>query len=124
MNQRELKIASNIMALAARRKGGKSSRSKMLRMVMPYLSRESGDALADAIETGNSHKFSQTWNRVRDEIAGKIGHHRAHAATAGDVVIQEDAISRPSRSVEDFLRIYDDFGRWLRGESIVQNRTN
>lgn len=123
MNERDLKIAGNIMALAARRKAGKSSRSKMLRMVMPYLSRESGDALAEAIETGNSHKFTQTWNRVRDQIAGKIGHHRAHAATAGDVVIQEDAISRPQVPIE-FLHLYDNFGRWLRGEAIIQKRAN
>lgn len=110
MNQRDLKIINNVMIMAVAR--GKSpsakKRSQMLRMIMPHLSRESGDALADAISQGNSHKFTQVWNQVRDEIAGKIGHHRSHASADGE---------KPDATW--IYNLHENFGRWLAGEPLI-----
>ena len=117
MNQRDSKIVTNIMIMAVAR--GKSpsakKRSQMLRMIMPHLSRESGDALADAISKGNSHQFTQVWNKVRDEIAGKIGHHRSHASAADTGVRDDD--HKALYAVAD--NIYENFGRWLAGEPLI-----
>lgn len=140
MNERELKIATNVMIMATAR--GKSpsakKRSQMLRVVMPFLSRETGDQLADAISTGNPQQFTRVWNKVRDEIAGKIGHHRVHAsntATAcnqcpttgnaggggasGEVGMSNPAQPGISQRAQDFLNIYENFGRWLAGAPLI-----
>lgn len=113
MNQRDTKIVTNVMIMAVAR--GKSpsakKRSQMLRMIMPHLSRESGDALADAISKGNSHQFTKVWNKVRDEIAGKIGHHRSHASAASEPV--DETLYKA------FGNIYENFGRWLAGEPLL-----
>ena len=110
MNQRDIKILNNVMIMAVAR--GKSpsakKRSQMLRMIMPHLSRESGDALADAISKGNSHQFTQVWNKVRDEIAGKIGHHRSHASADGE---------KPDATW--IYNLHENFGRWLAGEPLI-----
>jgi len=110
MNQRDIKILNNVMIMAVAR--GKSpsakKRSQMLRMIMPHLSRESGDALADAISKGNSHQFTQVWNKVRDEIAGKIGHHRSHASVDGE---------KPDATW--IYNLHENFGRWLAGEPLI-----
>lgn len=116
MNQRDTKIVTNIMIMAVAK--GKSpsakKRSQMLRMIMPHLSRESGDQLADAISNGNSHQFTQVWNKVRDEIAGKIGHHRSHASAGA---VDEPVIDETLYTA--FNNIYENFGRWLSGKPLI-----
>ena len=83
----EVKIAENMLALAKKKKGNK--RSLMLRMVMPFLSREVGDALADAIDSRDTGKFNRTWNSIRQKIEHKLAstRHKAHAATDGDDLV-------------------------------------
>jgi hypothetical protein len=104
MDNRDLKIAGNIMALAAKRKG-KNKRSVMLRTIMPFLSRETGDDLADAIDSGDTSKFTNTWNKVRGEISAKIGkrRHTSHAS------------AETSDIVENFSNLYGDYTKWLDG---------
>ena len=84
---RELKIAANMIAVARNRKGG-SKRSAMLRMIMPFLSRETGDKLAEAINKSDSAHFAREWDKVKKEITARLAiqhkkHH--HKATAADV---------------------------------------
>lgn len=81
MDDRDFKIAGNMLAIAKKRKG-KNKRSIMLRTIMPHLSRDTGDDLADAIEKNDTAKFTNVWNKVRSEITKKIQGHRAHASTA------------------------------------------
>ena len=81
MEQRELKIAGNMLAIAKRKKG-KNKRSIMLRTIMPFLSRETGDELADAISRNDSTRFSNVWNKVRGEISAKLAANHKHAAHA------------------------------------------
>jgi hypothetical protein len=78
---KELVIASNMIALARNRKGG-NKRSAMLRMIMPFLSRETGDKLANAIAEKSSKKFALMWDKVKHEIQAKLQGH--HTATASD----------------------------------------
>lgn len=103
---KELIIAENMVALArghnkAKKKphkanGGKAhvvkeksagqKRSAMLRMIMPFLSRETGEKLAIAIEQRSSAKFSQIWDQVKKEIVRKLDDGK-HKATASSVKI-------------------------------------
>lgn len=93
---KEIKIARNMLALAARRKG-KNKRSMMLRMVMPFLSRQTGDDLADSIDRHDPDKFEKVWNRVRSEISNKIRHSGGrHSATAS------------AEAAKDFPGIYEE----------------
>lgn len=55
-----------------RKKKGKNKRSAMLRIIMPHLSRDTGDALADAIDSNNVNKFKATWDKVKKEISKKL----------------------------------------------------
>lgn len=81
---KELVIAANMIALARSRKGG-SKRSAMLRMIMPFLSRETGDKLAEAISKQDSKRFAQEWDKVKKEITARLAiHHKKHKATASD----------------------------------------
>jgi hypothetical protein len=70
MNSKEVKVLGNMISLA--RKKPKNKRSAMLRMVMPYLSRENGDDLADAIADKDTHKFSKVWDRIRKDLTHKL----------------------------------------------------
>lgn len=68
---KEMIVASNMIALARSRKGG-NKRSAMLRMIMPFLSKETGDSLAAAIHDSNSVKFAKMWDKVKGEIVHKL----------------------------------------------------
>lgn len=122
METRDMKIMGNMLALAKRGgKGAKSKRSLMLRMIMPHLSRETGDALAEAIDKGNTAKFNNAWNKVRDEIAHKIAkRHQAHASS--DVEVAE---------ASSFFEVFGkEFGRMMdeinarRDAEIAQGRVH
>ena len=115
MNERDLKIASNIMALASKRKG-KNKRSVMLRTIMPFLSRQTGDDLADAIDKGDTAKFTNTWNKVRGEITAKLQKQR-HSAHACNSCHPTDSVEQVevSPQAKRFTDIYESFGRWLAG---------
>lgn len=64
-----------LTAIAGKRKA-KNKRSAMLRMIMPLLSRETGDKLADAIEQRDSASFRSIWNEVRKEVEHKLDNSR------------------------------------------------
>lgn len=55
-----------------RKKKGKNKRSAMLRMIMPHLSRKTGDALADAIDNADVSRFKTAWDKVKHEISKKL----------------------------------------------------
>lgn len=120
MDTREIKILGNIMALAKRGgKGAKSKRSMMLRMIMPHLSQETGDMLADAIAKGNTAKFNNAWNKVRDEIGAKLKQRHAAHAGADEQFTAEDG----------FFKVFgEEFGRMMdqinakRNEEIAAGR--
>lgn len=90
---KELVIAANMIALARSRKGG-SKRSAMLRMIMPFLSHETGDKLAEAINKQDSKRFAHEWDKVKKEITARLAiHHKKHKhhATASDCVQETPA---------------------------------
>lgn len=95
---KEVTIATNMLALAKKKGGNK--RSLMLRMVMPFLSREDGDALADSIDSKDTAKFNRTWNVIRQKIEHKLAasSHKAHASAEADdfepLIDQMDAALR------------------------------
>lgn len=106
---RELTIAANMIALARNRKGD-GKRSAMLRMIMPFLSRDTGDKLADAIARKDSKHFATEWDKVKKEITARLAiHHKkkqahtqhakhtkhGHHATAADVstFVRDDGTS-------------------------------
>jgi len=80
---KEFVIASNMIALARNRKGD-SKRSAMLRMIMPFLSRDTGDKLAQAIADHSSKKFALMWDKVKQEIQQRLDASGQHKATASD----------------------------------------
>lgn len=104
---RELTIAANMIALARNRKGA-NKRSAMLRMIMPFLSKETGDRLANAIDKRDSAHFAKEWDKVKKEITARLhihhkkhaekhlhSHHGKHKATGADVhtFTRDDATS-------------------------------
>lgn len=100
---KELIIANNMVAIARGKKGkpfkkGKHAkqhvaaskspgqkRSAMLRMIMPFLSRETGEKLAIAITGRDAKKFASLWDTVKKEIVGKLEaqKHQALASNPG-----------------------------------------
>jgi hypothetical protein len=102
---KELAIAANMIALARNRKGA-NKRSAMLRMIMPFLSRDTGDKLASAIDKRDSAHFAKEWDKVKKEITARLSiqhkknadkhlHHGKHKATGADVhtFARDDATS-------------------------------
>lgn len=61
-------------AVARSSKKPKNKRSQMLRLVMPLLSRETGEKLADAISQNNVHAVRNIWSQVGNELAKKLEH--------------------------------------------------
>ena len=84
MNEKDLTISENILALARRRrKSGKNNkRSLMLKMIMPALSQENGEKLADAIKERNSAKFKQVWDGIKQQISEQLESTKATAGTS------------------------------------------
>lgn len=83
---KEIAIANNMIALA--RSKGANKRSAMLRMIMPFLSRDTGDKLSSVIHNADSHKFATLWDKVKHEIMHKLEQqhkHKHHKATAATV---------------------------------------
>jgi len=85
---KELTIAENMIALARARKGKGSKRSAMLRMIMPMLSRENGEKLAEAIDQRNSKKFGMCWDAIKKELEEKLNHSRKQKATAASAMVE------------------------------------
>lgn len=116
MDNRELKIASNMLALAKGRKGG-GKRSLMLRTIMPHLSQDVGDALADAIQRNDSAKFAKTWDRVKREIAAKLDKSKHHAhASASPAVPSGGAPVLTGEQIAG--QIYENFVAWISGKKL------
>lgn len=94
---KELIVASNMIATARGRNRTKpnnsAKRSAMLRMIMPFLSRETGDALANAIHDRNSKKFAAIWDKVKHEVRQKLEHpNKATAAASIKIEIPDDML--------------------------------
>lgn len=64
-------IQQNMVSLSKKRGG--SSRSRMLKAIMPHLSQENGDRLAAALDDHNSAAFRKVWDSIRAEITSKFG---------------------------------------------------
>jgi len=113
MDQRDIKIMGNMVALARRGKGKSagSKRSLMLRTILPHLSKETGDLLANAIQQGNTAKFNNIWNKVRDEISSKIAHR--HASHAGNEEYEGLGAAEASGSPDFFKVLGEEFGRMM-----------
>lgn len=103
---RELIIANNMIAIARGHKQKKhhpphhgkgkhpkakveanktpaQKRSAMLKMIMPFLSRETGEKLGLAIGARDANKFASLWDQVKKEIMGKLEAQK-HSALAGN----------------------------------------
>jgi len=67
-------IAQNMEALARRRGGKKKGnlRSQMLRMIMPMLSRENGDKLANAIQKRDVSALQSVWDDIKSQLTDKL----------------------------------------------------
>ena len=80
---KEMIIASNMIAVARNHKEQAKKRSAMLRMIMPLLSKETGDKLASAISKQDSRHFIKLWDHIKHEITHKLDkEHRKHHHTA------------------------------------------
>lgn len=87
---KELTIASNMIALARSHSDQGKKRSAMLRMIMPMLSKETGDKLASAISKKDSRHFIKLWDHIKHEITHKLDaahrkHHHMATASMGDI---------------------------------------
>lgn len=80
----------NMISLSKKRSG--NARSKMLKMIMPYLSRENGEQLAEAIDKKKAGQFKAVWDKIKRDIGerlqsshssaeGKTGHDRFEGVT-------------------------------------------
>lgn len=125
MNKQET-IKGNMLALARRRRGkkkGGSARSQMLRMVMPMLSREQGDALAKAIEDRNVTNFRITWDKIKAALSDKL------ASTSSAVVLDLESVSAEdayNEMISDRLETVagaTDFSRLLLGNARIPQLT-
>jgi len=84
-------IASNMIAIARGRKGD-AKRSAMLRMIMPFMSNQTGDKLAKVIHDSDSAAFGKIWDGVKNEILKRLKNKHKMQATAADVhVFQRDS---------------------------------
>jgi hypothetical protein len=95
---KELIIASNMIAMARSHKDAGKKRSIMLRMIMPLLSKETGDKLATAIQKKDSRNFAKMWDKIKHEITHKLdAQHHKHLAVAsmGDITREEWAAMHP-----------------------------
>lgn len=82
MNERL--IASNMIAIARGRKGD-AKRSAMLRMIMPFMSNQTGEKLAKVIHDSDSAAFGKIWDGVKHEILKRLKNKHKMKATAADV---------------------------------------
>lgn len=83
-------IASNMIAIARGRKGD-AKRSAMLRMIMPFMSNQTGEKLAKVIHDSDSAAFGKIWDGVKHEILKRLKNKHKLKATAADVhVFQRD----------------------------------
>lgn len=113
--ERDMVIARNMMAVARRSRKGKSAniRSKMLKMIMPHLSRDTGDRLADAISKNDSSEFSAVWDKIKHEISDKLGKGKHSANASAEVegavtpitidILKQYVTDSTSGNLTDFL---------------------
>jgi hypothetical protein len=72
-NKTEVQVSES----RGKKKGGKGNlRSKMLRVVMPILSRELGEKLAKAIDAKDREQVIHVMDQVKQQLADKIGTSR------------------------------------------------
>lgn len=73
----KINIETKMVAEAAKRKSKKgNSRSQMLKMIMPLLSRETGEALAKAIEQNNVAQFKSIWTKIGGVASSQLEKRR------------------------------------------------
>lgn len=90
MSKDQLNVSKNLVVLARRRGRGRkkkgSARSQMLKMIMPMLSHEHGEKLADAIQHNNVSMLRNVWDKIKHDLSEKL----AHESTASDETFFED----------------------------------
>lgn len=124
---RELLIANNMVAIARghkpkhptpKGKKGKhkkpkvsaakspaEKRSAMLRMIMPFLSRETGEKLAIAIVNRDQNKFASLWDSVKKEIVAKLEAQK-HQSTASDNPARDFAFGLNYEDAEKLVQVF------------------
>lgn len=125
MLDKDIVITSNMIALARRKKKGKSAniRSKMLKMIMPLLSRENGDKLAHAIDTNNSGEFAAVWDTIKKEIKEKLNGVKHHEARSVSLSAMEHTTSESS--TDDMLDVlFSDVIHEMESSSVDYNYHN
>lgn len=98
----EIKIDTAQYASESRRrkkKGGGNKRSQMLRVIMPHLSREIGDALADAIDKRSTSKFKQVWDKVKKSIVNQLA-----TSESGDSELESISMEQLEEYREELLK--------------------
>jgi hypothetical protein len=73
--RRKTLVQDNLMVLAKSKSA--KMRSKMLKMVMPLLSRDDGEKLAVAIHNKDRALFDSIWQKIQHIIDGKLESHSA-----------------------------------------------
>ncbi len=64
----KIKIDKEVSESKKQRSPAAQKRSEMLRMVMPLLSRENGEKLADAITSNNSEEVSSVMQKITQDL--------------------------------------------------------
>jgi hypothetical protein len=77
-------IASNMIAIARGRKGD-AKRSAMLRMIMPFMSNQTGEKLAKVIHDSDSAAFGKIWDGVKHEILKRLKNKHKLKSTAAAI---------------------------------------
>jgi hypothetical protein len=121
----ELQVANNMIAIARGHKfpakhkpkgkhkpheGGAKTpaqkRSAMLRMIMPFLSRETGEKLAIAIVNRDTKKFEALWNTVKQEIVGKLEAQKHHAVASDGDDLRDFAFNMNWDQAEKLIQLF------------------
>jgi hypothetical protein len=103
----------NMIVMAGGKKGA-SKRSRMLKMIMPMLSQENGDTLAEAIGNKDTTKFKVVWEKIKKELVDKIASQKTHANASS---LSDDTLWADFLAMSDNL---DDFGAELYKEFVVK----
>jgi hypothetical protein len=80
-------------------------RSAMLRMIMPFLSRETGEKLAIAITSRDANKFASLWDSVKKEIVGKLEAQK-HQSIASDNPARDFAFGLNYEDAEKLVQVF------------------
>lgn len=107
-------IRNNMVSLSKNKRA--KMRSKMLKLIMPLLSRDTGKKLAEAIHKRDVGMFDSMWNKIRNIIDEKL------EAQASDMVDLDEAYKVLAFDFES-LRDELDNSYIVLGNSIIATKT-